>query len=863
MNDYITLITSKNPSNKIYNVVDGTLVKTPPIYEGVRHAKTIKIEGLAHLKIILEWLGGLENSILVLGYIEGSTEYNLISESKLKELTGLETVTGLHHAGGITYAARLKKSFTQSSFFIFDRDEVEGMPVELVYENHDTWWSKMCEAYPMLEGCGYLLNRSNSGRVLHKGLQTAKDNFHVYVQAKDAGDIERFGKSALIHSFTRGVGFMKENKNGGFRPWSIFDPTTFSREREVFDGSPTILNNELSILKSEVYHSPGPVVDTSKLTTPNIEQQESIGMTLDVNKDGGIHLSNNVSLTLDEIIEFKDFGRITLREFIEKADGIRARCQSPFRQDSKSMAAYINFTKSGDPFLHDVGTATNYYLRHLNSDVFSNLKSRVTGPGEVVKTPGVVIPKFSDRLNELDRAATDKNNQLELAKSLVLEVDRIKREDLKIDRFGEICSIMGWTKANFSKILKNYRGINTDAKGRDWLLKNVVLLNEGAGGYYNLDVKIFQLKTTLNDNYADLELGDETPASVINSSADKLIAQGLGWQPNDSDFFSFSGKKYVNTYTPSSITPIQGDVSQWLILMHYIYGCHTNLVLQHMAFTLQQPLKKIRWQILTWGEPRTGKSFTLIPLIKILGNAASDISNEMLEAGWDDIWAKKKVTVFNEVMQESKKVFNHLKSKFSDSSVEALNLKGGSIMLQQNYYSIYMFSNFDNALRFDVAQQKLLVIKAPDEKMNQDFYDILDKLCNTEAFISACYYYLLNLDVSDFSFNKLPITSQAASDMAAKSVPDYELYIVEMIEHKQDVFKTGTFKFKTLRQCLVDDHIRCSDKNISRILIDKGFKKVVWNKNGRGVYWTNNPELILNPNLIIDEPLDIKLPIIT
>lgn len=859
MSSFVTVVHGSNYANKLYIIENGEVVKTPPKYENVRTAHTVKVEDLTHLKLILEWLSELENSILILGYIEGTTEYNLISESELKRLTGLEDVKGVHDVGGHLYAARLKKTFKQSAFFVFDRDEVDGMPKELIHGSHYSWWHAMCKAYLMLNGCGYLLNRSNSGRVYQNGKCLSNDNQHVYLEAKNPDDIGRFGKAALIHAFSRGVGFMKKNKNGGFRPWSIFDPTTFSREREVYDGKPTVIGEGLEVVKNEVVYVGGAVVDTEQLESPTIEQQNAVGMNLHVTNEGNYQIHDNVSLKFDTVIDFKEFGKLTLREFIDNHDK-KARCQSPFRSDSSSMAAYVNFTKGGDPFLHDVGTGTNYYI-----SLFEFLDGVPPVSCElVVDVPPPLI--FNDKIRVLDLAVTDKEKQLEIAKALVLEVDRLDREDLKIEYNAEICSVMGWSKANFAKVLKSYKSLDVEENSAGWLLENIVLLNEGNGGYYNLDVGCYQIKTVLNDNYAHLNLGDESPANIVNFSGGKQVAQGLGWQPTDLKFFQYSHKTYVNTNTPPQIVPVAGDVTPWLILMNHIYGDYAHLVLRHMAFTLQYPAKKIRWQIMTWGKPRTGKSFTLVPLIKILGNSAGDVTNEMLEAGWDDIWSQKKVVVFNEIMQgnkaDSKKVFNHLKSKFSDDSVEHLNIKGGGVMLQQNYYSMYMFSNYEDALMFDVNQEKLLVIESPDHKLEEGFYKELDRLVNTEKFIAACYHFLLNIDVSEFEYSKLPVTTQAAHNMAAAAKHDYELTITEWIEDEVEVFKTGVFKFKDLKNCLVDNHIRCSDKNIARVLEDNGYKKLKFysrKAQKRGTYWTNKPELIENPSLVINNYLEILL----
>ena len=99
------------------------------------------------------------------------------------------------------------------------------------------------------------------------------------------------------------------------------------------------------------------------------------------------------------------------------------------------------------------------------------------------------------------------------------------------------------------------------------------------------------------------------------------VASGKGWLPVPDDIIELDGVYFANTYTGIKLEPVSGDVSLWLELCRHIYGEQTEYVLDHWAFTIQQPLKKIRWQILVQGPTRTGKSLTVRPLIKIWGNA--------------------------------------------------------------------------------------------------------------------------------------------------------------------------------------------------------------------------------------------------
>lgn len=880
-NNYITVLTSLDNANKSYILQsDGSILKQSPKYKYTRTAVTWHIPDLTTLKLALDSIGDMPNAIVIMGWIKGTEDgnsYQIISTSQLKELTSKEDVSGIHDINNVRYAARLKSSFTQSNFFCIDRDEVHGMPVELLYDTHEFWWSAMCNWLPMLNGVGYLLSPSNSGRITFNGQPYAKDNHHIYLQAQDGEDVERFGKAALIHSFSHGAGFMKEIRSKatgevtGHRPWTIFDPTTFSREREVYDGMPVVSGEGLNVTPSNVMHIQGGTVDTRRLLNPTIEQQKVLGMDLVKTKSGNYQVHDHTSLTLDSVIDFKIQGSITLREFAKL--GIeRERCQSFVRPDSSSMAAYINKTKDGQWFMHDVGTGTNYYCKLTAEDMFGDVSGSSVlnfAEGSTDHTQSTLVPDVQEYVSKHDVVEIEKNKpeliDIKELEDLDQEIkraidgsDEIREIANKICRLAEglnadlkqhyheiVRNEMHWTKAEFSTILKDYRKTwfqNSGQSHENWLIDKIILITENMGGFYNTARGIFQTASSLNALYGDMNLGDKSPSLMIAESKDKKIADAIGWYPIDKETFRLGKRVLVNTYEKPYFEQIAGDISMWLELMMFIYSDQYNLVLDHMAFTLQYPHKKIRWQILGYGKARTGKTLSVEPLLRILGDAAGTVHTDEMEGTWGDLWGRKKVLCFEEVMTQDKREFNRLKTKLSNSNLEKLNIKGKGMVEQRNLYSIYMFSNHPDALRFEEDQQKLLVISTPETKKTDSFYKELGELIDTDEFINHCFHFLMTRDVSQFSYTKLPVQTKAEFDMIKASRPDYEIELLEMIEDGQGCLGDEAFKFDTLIEQLRISGLRCTNKNIKRILNDNLIIKHKFRKRENGIlkngtYW--------------------------
>lgn len=318
---------------------------------------------------------------------------------------------------------------------------------------------------------------------------------------------------------------------------------------------------------------------------------------------------------------------------------------------------------------------------------------------------------------------------------------------------------------------------------------------------------------------------------AFDQRLDKRVANALGWQPTRDDMFRWGQTNYANSYQPPAIEPKPGQVGRWLWLMRGIYGEHWELVVQHMAFTVQRPDQKIRWQLFAYGRPRSGKTSGVYPLIKILGDAAKSIRNSDLDADWGDHFHRKKVIVIEEVLQsENRDFYNGLKTRLVNSEVESLNIKGGGMVAQQNLYSMYLFSNHAEALHFDEDDEKLLVIHTgfpfENDEQKEAFFNDYYRWVDEGDGVAEIYDHLLNVDLSDFPAGRLPVKTPAyyAASMAGK--PDYQRRLVEMIADGEGSFSRPYFYIGVLKAELRAEGYRFGDRGLVSVLKQLGYGSV-------------------------------------
>jgi len=352
-----------------------------------------------------------------------------------------------------------------------------------------------------------------------------------------------------------------------------------------------------------------------------------------------------------------------------------------------------------------------------------------------------------------------------------------------------------------------------------------------------------------------------TPTQAFDRRDNKRVASALGWQPTADDTFQLGSRVYANSYRAPSLVPQSGDVSAWLWLMEKLYKEYWWLVVGHMAFTVQHPDQKLRWQIFTHGKPRGGKTSSVYPLLRIFEGAAKSIRNNDLDGGWGDHFFQKKVLVIEEVLQpDNRDFYNDLKTRLVNSGVESLNLKGSGIVAQQNLYSMYLFSNYQDALHFDVDDEKLLVIEAadpfegmdPEEKSKffRDYYRWVDG--PGAAYI---YQYLLDYDVSEFPYGHLPVKTPAYYAAAREAMPEYQRRVIEIEESGEGVFGQSYFYFSALKAQLRSEGYKTWDRGLGRVLVGLGYQKL------RGQKWVDGRNektpMIWSKDLIGKSPIEI------
>jgi hypothetical protein len=154
-----------------------------------------------------------------------------------------------------------------------------------------------------------------------------------------------------------------------------------------------------------------------------------------------------------------------------------------------------------------------------------------------------------------------------------------------------------------------------------------------------------------------------------------------------------------------------------------------------------------------------------------------------------------------------------------------LNVKKHGLVVQQNLYSMVLFTNHLDALHFDEDDDKLLVIESNNERWQKERYKALAQDIDNGNLANKVYHFLLHRDISNFEYGSLPVRTDAAVRMAQASLPDYQKAITEMIEGREPPFDRKLFTLQKLREQLKERNYKHGDKGLVDILTKSGFAK--------------------------------------
>jgi predicted P-loop ATPase len=264
--EIVVFTKARGPLTKQISLVDGKVVSDGSACAmGRGSARRVRLADLADLKALFEGLDS--NQAIALGALRRDLDEEVAISTKAALARAPESTAVARSAENIKYREG------EPAPILFDFD-TKGMPDHVAkrIEEAGGFWGALVSICPGLAGAAYLIRRSTSS-----GLSNAdtgetypgSSGVHVYVEAEDGSDAERFLYALHDHAWRCGFGWGIPSRDGKFLERSIIDKMVGHGERLVFEGPPNVappLQQDAASRRPEVHA--GARIDTRAIRPP-------------------------------------------------------------------------------------------------------------------------------------------------------------------------------------------------------------------------------------------------------------------------------------------------------------------------------------------------------------------------------------------------------------------------------------------------------------------------------------------------------------------------------------------------------------------------------------------------------------------
>lgn len=264
-----------------------------------------------------------------------------------------------------------------------------------------------------------------------------------------------------------------------------------------------------------------------------------------------------------------------------------------------------------------------------------------------------------------------------------------------------------------------------------------------------------------------------------------------------------------------------------------------NILLDYLAFVVQNPGKKIKWTILLQGAQGCGKTLIGNLIGAALGPGTTwPVDNEQLESPFTS-WAENKLFIVMEEVHVSGsnrfKIMGKLKP-FLTNAVIPINRKNKPEYTVPNIANYLLLSNHRNAIALENTDRRycILLSRIQTEEqvlsINQAHFDIMFDLIDKYPGTIREYFMTRQLNKKFNPNSRAPFTThkKLMRDMSKTSL---QLIVEEFINDSQEFLVTekmiSSKRLSDLVSCDFSvSKLKTSRRNISQTLVDIGYLKI-------------------------------------
>lgn len=324
------------------------------------------------------------------------------------------------------------------------------------------------------------------------------------------------------------------------------------------------------------------------------------------------------------------------------------------------------------------------------------------------------------------------------------------------------------------------------------------------------------------------------PIDELCKASWKQVAYGVGMHPGGTEFFTETGRRYVNKYQDPKIQPLMPRPSE-IEAFEFMFSridepVFSRWLMRFYGFAVQNPGVKITAAPMVVGEKTGSGKNTLMKVIpdRLFTRRWTRImTSEVLRSDFSDKLADAWWLYFEELHAGAAKadrvrVTNRVKSWITDEIIE-VHPKGGKPYDVMNRIQITASSNYDDALHLDNNDRRWCVGHIAQEMTEREGAQLYDFL-NSERAPGVLHALFRSVDTTGFNPKARAPMTASKRVMIAAGLGVWESTVLELALTQQAPFDRDVFELKELHPYVA--HAGITINRLSRLMKSEPFNCV-------------------------------------
>ena len=475
-----------------------------------------------------------------------------------------------------------------------------------------------------------------------------------------------------------------------------------------------------------------------------------------------------------------------------------------------------------------------------------------------VKEQGGVVVSVFDNLRDEARAVADYSDYLALKKRVAAMNDSVLHDDMRSTLAADVLKVcgktLGLTKSEIKKAFSFHGKIEKSGDvvvtSPDWISDWVYVekLCEFANTRLNYSIKreAFNAKYNRRD---DVKCAEMLASDYVLNVCEILTVVDKMYWPSADITFEYDNKLMLNSYVQSGYKAIPIDDSNKhavdLFLAHIDNLLsdkrEQQILLNWLAYIVQNPGKRVNWAILLQGAQGSGKSYLAKVLEWVLGSNAKSLDPSALGERFTG-WAHGAVVNIVEEIRikgdDKWRIMDRLKPFITNSMIQ-IEEKGRDHRTVPNFTNYLLLTNYKDALPITNDDRRFCVMygRIQNESELFDYFggreatgDYFENLFSTsETHAGAIKTFLLTYPISeDFKASGRAPDTESRRLMIQASVSPEQCSVEDLInKHECGVVNGQVLDVTWLNElCAIDGEVLPPTRILGHILSDMGYQQI-------------------------------------